>query len=48
MCCGTHAMATPNKRFEGTAASALAVPLSLRSSAAPQARRWASQRREVA
>ena len=30
---------SPNKRFEATAASALAVPLSLRSAAAPQARR---------
>ncbi len=30
---------SPNQRFEGTAASALAVPLSLRSAAAPQARR---------
>ena len=36
-----------NQRFEGTAASALSVPLSLRSAAAPQARRYASQEKRA-
>jgi hypothetical protein len=34
---------TPNQRFERTAASELAVPVSLRGTAASQARRYAAE-----